>query len=262
MADGYGKQKVPIATLDPQEKRHDIGRIKLVASDLSVSGVVVDANDQPVAGMEVSAYGDGQPDLRTVHTDAQGRFTIKGVCPGSVGLMVGAPGVSALRGSARVEAGATDAKVTVIDRRFPQTYTPRQGASLKGKPLPPLKDLGIDLPATAEGKMLLVCFWDMSQRPSRNCITQLAAQASQLGEKGVLIVAVHAPKVEADALSQWLDANKVPFQSGTIAGDIGRTKSAWGVQSLPWLILTDKKHIVVAEGFGLDDLDNLLRQQP
>jgi hypothetical protein len=30
---------------------------------------------------------------------------------------------------------------------------------------------------------------------------------------------------------------------------------AWGIQSLPWLILTDKKHTVVAEGFSLDDLD-------
>ena len=116
-ADGYGKQSVPIATLDPQEKRHDIGRIKLVSSDLSVSGVVVDANDQPVAGMEVSAFGDGQPDLRNVQTDARGQFTIKGVSPGSIRLSAGAPGVSPLRGSAQAEAGATDVKITVADRR-------------------------------------------------------------------------------------------------------------------------------------------------
>jgi len=27
------------------------------------------------------------------------------------------------------------------------------------------------------------------------------------------------------------------------------------VRLLPWLILTDKQHIVIAEGFGLDELD-------
>jgi len=31
-------------------------------------------------------------------------------------------------------------------------------------------------------------------------------------------------------------------------------RRALGIQSLPWLILTDRQHIVRAEGFGLDDL--------
>jgi protocatechuate 3,4-dioxygenase beta subunit len=254
-ADGYGKQSAPIATLDPNEKRHDIGRIKLVASDLSVSGVVVDANDQPVAGMEVSAFGDGQPDLRTVQTDARGRFTIKGVSPGTIHLSAGAPGSSPLRGSAEAEGGATDVKITVADRRSPRPYPPRRGALLTGKPLPPLKDLGIDLTADAEGKRLLVCFWDMGQRPSRNCLTQLVGQAGQLREKGVMVVAVHTGKAEEKVWNQWIQENKIPFAVGFIAGDIDKMKSAWGVVSLPHLILTDKKHTVIAEGFSLGDLD-------
>jgi beta-lactamase regulating signal transducer with metallopeptidase domain len=254
-ADGYGKQAVPIASLGPQEKRHDIGQVKLVASSLSVSGIVVDPNDEPVAGVEVSAYGEGQPDLRAVQTDAQGRFTIKGVCPGSIRLMVSPRGQSRLYGSAQAEAGATNVKITLAERRMPQAYPPRSGAVLKGKPLPPLKELGIDLPADAAGKMLLVCFWDMGQRPSRSCMTQLAAQETALGQKGVEVVAVHAAKVEGDALAQWLKENKVPFTAAAIAGDINKTKLAWGVASLPHLILTDKKHVVVAEGFGLTELD-------
>ncbi len=69
------------------------------------------------------------------------------------------------------------------------------------------------------------------------------------------IATVHAAQVEGGALTQWLDTNKVPFKAGTIAGDIDKTRLAWGVASLPHLILTDKKHMVVAEGFGLDELD-------
>ncbi len=253
-ADGYGKREIPIASVGPQEKRHDIGQVKLVPSNLSISGIVVDPNDQPVAAVEVSAYGEGQPDLRSVPTDAQGRFTIKGVCPGSIRLMVNPRGQSRLYGSAQAEAGATDVKITLAERRMPQAYPPRRGAVLKGKPLPPLKDLGIELPVEAEGKMLLVCFWDMGQRPSRSCLMQLAAQATTLRQKGVEVIAVHAARVEGDALSQWLKESKVPFTTGTVAGDINKTKLAWGVASLPHLILTDKKHVVVAEGFGLDEL--------
>lgn len=33
-------------------------------------------------------------------------------------------------------------------------------------------------------------------------------------------------------------------------------KSAWGVESLPWLILTDRSHLVRAEGFDLSELQN------
>jgi len=40
--------------------------------------------------------------------------------------------------------------------------------------------------------------------------------------------------------------------------DEKETIFAWGVKSLPWLILTDRKHIVRAEGFGLSELDEKL----
>ena len=28
----------------------------------------------------------------------------------------------------------------------------------------------------------------------------------------------------------------------------------WGVKSLPWLILTDKQHVVQAEGLGIEEI--------
>jgi hypothetical protein len=30
---------------------------------------------------------------------------------------------------------------------------------------------------------------------------------------------------------------------------------SWGIQSLTWLILTDKNHVVTAEGFAVNELD-------
>ena len=40
-----------------------------------------------------------------------------------------------------------------------------------------------------------------------------------------------------------------------IQGD-AKTRFTWGVRSLPWLILTDAKHVVRAEGFALTELDD------
>ena len=37
------------------------------------------------------------------------------------------------------------------------------------------------------------------------------------------------------------------------------TEFLWAARSFPWLILTDRKHIVIAEGFGPDELDEKIQ---
>jgi hypothetical protein len=37
-----------------------------------------------------------------------------------------------------------------------------------------------------------------------------------------------------------------------------RLRFNWGVRSLPWLFLTDKEHVVIAEGFVVAELDEKL----
>ncbi len=128
--------------------------------------------------------------------------------------------------------------------------------SLVGRPLPELKDLKINIsPADVSDKMLLVCFWDMEQRPSRNCIMRLAKQAQQLKQKGVTVVVVQASKIDGNALNQWVKKYKIPFPVGMVQGDEEKARFAWGVKSLPWLILTDKQHTVQAQGFSINELN-------
>jgi hypothetical protein len=45
----------------------------------------------------------------------------------------------------------------------------------------------------------------------------------------------------------------------TIEANEEKTSFNWGVKSLPWLILTDRNHIVNAEGFDLVELDEKIR---
>jgi hypothetical protein len=124
-----------------------------------------------------------------------------------------------------------------------------------GKSLPDLKAFGVDLsPGDIEGKRLLLCFWDIQQRPSRHCLTQLAKQAEQFKDKGVIIVAVHASKMDQAALDQWVKKYNVPFSVGMDRGNEEKTRFAWGIRSLPWLILTNREHTVEANGFSLAEL--------
>jgi hypothetical protein len=127
--------------------------------------------------------------------------------------------------------------------------------SLLGKLLPDWKDL-IDLgPEQAKRKPVLLCFFDLSQRPSRRCLDVLTKQADALQQKGVIVTAVQIGAIDDDAGKAWIKEHGDKLSIGQVGKDAEKVKSAWGVQSLPWLILTDKKHIVVAEGFGLSDLD-------
>jgi hypothetical protein len=130
---------------------------------------------------------------------------------------------------------------------------------LKDKPLPDMKQfVVVQDPNQARDKMMLVCFFDMDQRPSRNCMRQLSIKTKELEAKGVHVVAVHASKVDDSVLNEWVEKSNIPFPVGMVQSDEEKIRFSWGVRSLPCLILTDKEHIVTAEGFTLVKLDEKL----
>ncbi|HUU17841.1 MAG TPA: redoxin domain-containing protein [Sedimentisphaerales bacterium] len=130
---------------------------------------------------------------------------------------------------------------------------------LTGKALPELKDLGIDLsPADVNDKVILVCFFDMNQRPSRNCLRQLSKRAQELEAKNVVVISVQSSKIDKNTLNKWIEEQNISFPVGIIEGNEEEIRLTWGVKSLPWLILTDSRHTVRAEGFALAELDEQL----
>ncbi len=86
---------------------------------------------------------------------------------------------------------------------------------LLGKPLPELKYLGISLEHVPDTS-LLICFFDMNQRPSRYCLLQLAKQAEKLKEKGIAVIGIQASIVEEKTINEWADKNSIPFPVGMI----------------------------------------------
>lgn len=107
----------------------------------------------------------------------------------------------------------------------------------------------------ADEKALLICFFDMAQRPSRYAITQLAERAEELERRGVTVVAIQASKVDENALNQWMKKNNISFPVGMVQGDEEKTRFTWGVRAQTWIVLTDQHHRVRSEGFSIDELD-------
>jgi hypothetical protein len=141
-------------------------------------------------------------------------------------------------------------------------YVPKDGSILVGvgEPLPKFEGIQLDLPTEqSKGKSILICFFDTQQRSSRHCIRQLAQKASALEEKGVTVAAIQASKIDKNKLDEWIKENDIHFPVGVITADIEKTRFAWGVRSLPWLILADKEHIVAAEGFSMSGLDQKIK---
>jgi len=141
--------------------------------------------------------------------------------------------------------------------------TPDLGTPLPllGKPLPEFDGIDINFGAEqAKGKKILVCFWDMNQRPSRHLVRELAKRAEELKEEDGAVVCVEASKVDRKELDDWVKKYNIPFPVGMVEGDAEeQVRFAWGVKSLPWLILSDRQHIVRAEGFGLEELDEKIK---
>jgi len=259
-AEGYGNNRTEVQADDAVDNHLDVGILTLDVASLSVSGVVVDVNGKPVANVRVFCYGDNQPNRR-IQTDTDGKFTIEKICTGKIRISANKSGTTTrLYGDIETESGATDVTVVISERSSSIHYVPKWPLSLVGRPLPELKDLKIEISsADVSDKMILVCFWDMEQRPSQYCIRQLAKQAEELKQKGVTVVAVQASKVNENALNKWIKKYNIPFTVGMVQGNVEKSRFAWGVRSLPWLILTDQEHIVRSNGFSLAELNEIIQ---
>lgn len=125
-----------------------------------------------------------------------------------------------------------------------------------GKPIPGFGNIRFEAfqKDQIKGKPLLVCFWDMDQRPSRQCIRVLEKQKQALRDKNIVILAVHSGTKRGKQVKDWLTKNGPSLTVGMIQGDPYNTLLAWGAKGLPWLILADEQHIITNAGFSLDDL--------
>jgi hypothetical protein len=154
------------------------------------------------------------------------------------------------------------AKTLIFDEREGEFHQVPKGWTIEvkeGMPLPALTGLEPNtLVGQITGKAVLICFFDWQQRPSRNCLLQLAEKKGALEKKGIAVIAVQAAKAERDKLDQWANEQGIDLPIGMFAADVEKELFRWGVRSLPWLILADREHIVQAEGFAVNESERFV----
>jgi protocatechuate 3,4-dioxygenase beta subunit len=249
-ANGRGQSQQNIES-DSTTNRMELPSFALKLADRVLAGQVLNADDKPVSGVNVNLNGDGQPS-GYMTTDSQGRFHFK-VCEGQVRLYAYSQsgGGSA---QATAEAGDTNVTMTLTSNMGNARQTPRR-ASLKGSPLPDLAAVNLAADAASAGQPVLLCLFDAGQRPSRHVVSQMEQQAAALKQQNICVLGIQAAVTSDEIFNDWKTASPVSFPVGRVPEKSDKTKWASSVPALPWLILTDAGHRVVAEGFALDTLD-------
>jgi Carboxypeptidase regulatory-like domain len=249
-AKGYGSGNQDLPAGDLETNRVELEPFVLPIADRRLAGQVLDADEKPVVGAWVYMYGQGQPN-GSIRSDNQGRFAFDQVCEGQIQVSASA---QSSYGSARAEAGDTNVLIRLgLNEPFGREAPAR--VSLTGKPLPDLTTVNLSADAVPTGKPVLLCLFDIEQRPSRRIARLLNEQQGALQQKGIVVLGVQAAVTTDEAFKEWKDTSPVSFPVGRLTGKTDKTKWVSEVESLPWLILTDADHRVTAEGFALDELE-------
>ena len=259
-APGYGSASQNIETGESETNRIEFEPFPLKLADQPLAGRVTDVDDKPIAKVRVGIGGNGGQPSDSVETDQDGRFKFKGVCEGTVQMYANlfANGQS-MYANAGAEAGDTNVVIVLSANNSGIRQIPKR-QSLLGKPLPDLASAGIGATSLSQGKPLLVCLFDIEQRPSRRFTRLLAERAGALDQSGVIVLGLQAAPIAAAAFKEWHAAGLWPFAVGQVTNSFAETKWATEVESFPWLILTGADHKVAAEGFALEDLDAKIRE--
>jgi protocatechuate 3,4-dioxygenase beta subunit len=253
-AKDHGRSQQQIQN-DSETNRMELSPFVLKLADRVIAGQVLKDDDKPASGVNVQLSGEDQPEGNVV-TDSQGRFHFQ-VCEGQIRLFAYSQNGGG-NAQATVEAGDTNVVMTLSSQPGNMPQTPHR-ASLKGSPLPDLATVNLASDTAPAGKPVLLCLFDATQRPSRHVVHQLNEQAAALRQQGVTVLGVQAAVTSDETFNEWKTASPVSFPVGRVTEKSEKSKWASAVPALPWLILTDANHRVIAEGFSLDELDTQIK---
>jgi hypothetical protein len=166
----------------------------------------------------------------------------------------------AVTGGTRVTIGGPDGPIsTIVDG----TATPAQQAPAAVNAASVLnKPLKLDLAAGLAGRKLLVVAASIEQRPSRRILDILAASQAAIAKQGFAVALVHPAVTDEAQVKQWLKDHKLDVAQLIVAkdqADAAKLMATCGAESLPFMLLTDDKHVVKVLDVQTDKLDQLSR---
>ena len=76
-----------------------------------------------------------------------------------------------------------------------------------------------------------------------------------------LVILVEASGSERTQLDTWVKRHSITVPVVSLFNEIlKRIHKAWGIEILPRLVLTDRNHVIVAEGFTLEELEAKIKE--
>lgn len=151
----------------------------------------------------------------------------------------------------------------VVDEKGRVTrYDPNASPIKVVKTLPDLNHFDLKLDSDwAKDKMVLLYFWEIGEPNSERLARSLVRRQETLAKKGMEVIFVEACGATRAKLKLWAEKNKVGFPIGSFRErDVKPLRQNWVIEKLPWLVLTDKDHVVIAEGFALGQLNDRIKQ--
>jgi hypothetical protein len=138
-------------------------------------------------------------------------------------------------------------------------YEPEKKMFPVVKRIPELRYLHLKgIEGKVKDKSILLCFCNMTQPASQRCLKVLKEQVLNSDDVVVGIVDCAGGITARGRSRAGLDRSS--FSTGVIDRYADKLLRAWGAERLPHLVLTDKNHIVIAEGFGLDELNTKISE--
>jgi len=266
-AEGYGEVKK--AGFITPAAGADLGTLSLVPANRSIAGRVTDMNGQPLAGVQVNAWGEGQPERRfePIVTDAAGRYRISGLAAGKVQVNVQHP-PSGFDYRDGVETGATDVDFVLVPEPAPARPEPRLKPGdaapeitvaqwLTGPHGPRLQAL--------RGRIVVLQF-ACAHNPAVEAETaRLDALRRRFGRRGVTFLSIYDASLPAAETAAYVKARGITHAAGMVAAtpQLGWNSPAfrsYGVNAVPSLFVIDRTGRIRAVDPSPTELEQTLQR--
>lgn len=257
-ADGFGNANFDdIETHDLDQPQIDVGTAVLPLANMSIAGIVLDVNNNPLNKVNVSASGNQQPH-KYMTTGPDGKFRLEGLCEGTVRLhFSGQVNGNHCWGNIQVIAGDEQIEY-ILTKDSNRSKRRLEYEKIDEKKLPSLKQFSLEQFETAAAdKPILLAFIDLNQRPGRHALKTLTEKYQTITQKGIAMAVIQtAPPTQS--LEKWKAKQKFPFPIGKFPEEPKKIRKEWGIKALPWLIITDKNHKIIKTGFQTDQIDQII----